>query len=152
VALELIAVEAAARRQEPGAMEQLERSLEIGRAAAEAGNQEALAELNAAFHDTLSAGAGSAYLAGLLHSVRNQAHHLVGGWHTAPDISWSEHEPILAAVLDSDADRAVALMRQHLMQRHEIAAQSASIVHSAACSRRMQSLAEVESVSASEGD
>jgi DNA-binding GntR family transcriptional regulator len=117
--LELIAVEAAARRQEPEAMERLKAFLAAGQAAAEANDKEAVAEMNAAFHETLTAGCGSAYLGGLLRSVRNQAQHLIGGWHTVPDASWRAHEPIMTAVLDADVEQAVALMQHHLVYGHE---------------------------------
>jgi DNA-binding GntR family transcriptional regulator len=121
MALELLAVESAAQRQEPEAMAQLAEALRLGRAAAAGRDEATLADLNSRFHETLTAGCGSTYLAGLLRSVRNQVHHLVGGWHSSPGDSWGEHSEILQAVLDGDAPQAVDLMRTHLRNRHEAA-------------------------------
>jgi DNA-binding GntR family transcriptional regulator len=126
VALELLAVELAAARQDPQTMETLRQSLSVGRAAAEADDQQTLSQLNAEFHELLGQGSGSPYLAGLLRSVRNQVHHLVGGWHTAPDLSWKEHASIVQAVLDQDSATAVTLMREHLDSRHEVSTRASA--------------------------
>jgi DNA-binding GntR family transcriptional regulator len=127
VALELLAVELAAARQDQQTMDTLRQSLSVGRAAAETDDQQTLAHLNAEFHELLGQGSGSLYLAGLLRSVRNQVHHLVGGWHTAPDLSWKEHASIVQAVLDQDSATAVTLMREHLDSRHEVSTRASAV-------------------------
>ena len=124
VALELLAVKLAAKRQDPDTVEALQQSLVVGKAAAAAKDADTLGSLNAEFHELLGQGSGSAYLSGLLRSVRNQAHHLSGGWHSAPDLSWGEHAEIVQAVLDADSRTAVKLMREHLNSRHEVSVQA----------------------------
>jgi DNA-binding GntR family transcriptional regulator len=119
VALELIAVELAATRQDPQTMEALRESLRVGRTAAKEKDAETLSGLNAQFHELLAQGSGSVYLTELLRAVRNRVHHLVGGWHSAPTLSWTEHSKIVRAVLKSDPETAVGLMRKHLDDRHE---------------------------------
>jgi DNA-binding GntR family transcriptional regulator len=121
VSLELLAVELAAKRQDPETVEALQQSLVVGRAAADAEDQESLKRLNSEFHELLGKGSGSQYLAGLLRAVRNQAHLLVGGWHSPADLSWQEHATIVQAVLDRDGRKAARLMREHLNSRHEVA-------------------------------
>ncbi|WP_214110646.1 GntR family transcriptional regulator [Acrocarpospora catenulata] len=119
LALELIAVRKTAERRDSETMNELERVLLAGSQAAEAGDQSALKRLNGDFHELLAGGTGSRVLVALLRSVRNQAHHLVGGLVTSPEDSWSEHARVIRAVLEADAEMAALLMRRHLHDRHE---------------------------------
>jgi DNA-binding GntR family transcriptional regulator len=82
-------------------------------------DHERLDALNEEFHELLSRGSGSRFLADTLRSVRNQAHHLVGGKSAAVGHSWDEHARIIEAVLARDAEFATLLMRRHLTARHE---------------------------------
>ena len=118
IALELIAVRQTIEKQDPAVLAALRGSLETGRAAAARGDHEELARLNDEFHELLSTGAGSRFLADTLRSVRNQAHHLVGGKSGAVEPSWDEHAAIIQATVDGDGELACMLMRRHLADRH----------------------------------
>lgn len=118
IALELIAVRSTIDRGDPEAFESLRQLLEHGNAAAESDDRDALDALNDDFHDVLGRASGSRYLYETLRSVRNQAHHLVGGKSGAVGSSWSEHAAIITAALDKDAELAEMLMRRHLVDRH----------------------------------
>jgi DNA-binding GntR family transcriptional regulator len=117
-ALELIAVRQTIAKQDPEVFGALRDSLEQGRAAAAAGDHATLTRLNDAFHELLGTGAGSRFLADTLRSVRNQAHHLVGGKSGAVEPSWEEHAAIIQATVDGDGELACMLMRRHLADRH----------------------------------
>jgi GntR family transcriptional regulator, rspAB operon transcriptional repressor len=118
VALELIAVRQTIEKQDPEVLSALRGSLDRGRAASAAGDHEALSAINEEFHELLGTGAGSRFLADTLRSVRNQAHHLVGGVSAAVESSWDEHSAIIQATVDGDAELACMLMRRHLADRH----------------------------------
>ncbi|MDC3727384.1 MULTISPECIES: GntR family transcriptional regulator [Rhodococcus] len=118
VALELIAVRRTIETADPEVRDTLRRLLDEGRAAETRGDREALDALNDDFHEVLSEGGGSRFLADVLRSVRNQARHLVGGKSTAVEPSWSEHAAIITATLDRDSELAMMLMRRHLTERH----------------------------------
>jgi DNA-binding GntR family transcriptional regulator len=119
IALELMAVRRTVERAEPEVLDQLRVVLSDGESATSAQDAVRLDELNDVFHELLSRGSGSRFLADTLRSVRNQAHHLVGGKSAAVGNSWEEHARIIEAVLSSDAEFAVLLMRRHLSARHE---------------------------------
>lgn len=119
VALELIAVRQTIARNDPEVMAGLTESLERGDKAAANGDRDTLSEINDDFHELLSNGTGSRFLADTLRAVRNQAHHLVGGVSGAVEPSWDEHAAIIRATLDRDAELASMLMRRHLADRHE---------------------------------
>jgi DNA-binding GntR family transcriptional regulator len=114
IALELIAVRHTVERFDPDTMSALRVTLEEGSRASSAGDQDALYALNDQFHELLASGGGSRFLADTLRSVRNQAHHLVGGKSAAIGHSWDEHAAIIEATLDRDTELAVMLMRRHL--------------------------------------
>jgi DNA-binding GntR family transcriptional regulator len=118
VALELIAVRTAIAKDDEAAMASLRQILIDGQEAADNGDDERLLRLNDEFHEIIAAGGGSRFLAETLRSVRNQAHHLVGGMSTAISPSWDEHAAIIQATLDHDAEMAIMLMRRHLARRH----------------------------------
>lgn len=121
LSLELIAIRKLTERRDPGTLDRLRRVLEAGDRAAATGDDEALARLNAEFHDLVAAGTGSKILGDLIRSVRNQARQLRGGRTGAPADSWPEHAAVIRAVLDADAEMAALLMRRHLVARHEAA-------------------------------
>ncbi|UYP18471.1 GntR family transcriptional regulator [Rhodococcus sp. Z13] len=118
VALELIAVRRTIVKADPQVRATLRTILEKGNEATEAGDRETLDALNDEFHEVLGEGSGSRFLSEVLRSVRNQAHHLVGGKSHAVGPSWSEHAAIISATLDNDEELAMMLMRRHLTQRH----------------------------------
>jgi DNA-binding GntR family transcriptional regulator len=118
-ALELMAVRRTVERADPDVLAALRTALTDGETADRDQNAQRLAELNDSFHELLSQGSGSRFLADTLRSVRNQAHHLVGGKSAAVGSSWQEHARIIEAVLAEDAEFAVLLMRRHLEARHE---------------------------------
>ena len=118
-ALELMAVRRTVERADPEVLAALRTALTDGATATRDQDGRRLDELNDAFHELLSQGSGSRFLADTLRAVRNQAHHLVGGKSAAVGNSWQEHARIIEAVLDQDAEFAVLLMRRHLGARHE---------------------------------
>jgi len=118
IALELIAVRQTIEKQDPDVLAALRGSLERGRVAAAGGDTATLAAINEEFHELLGTGAGSRFLADTLRSVRNQAHHLVGGVSAAVEPSWDEHAAIIQATVDGDSELACMLMRRHLADRH----------------------------------
>ncbi len=118
VALELIAVRTTIAKADEATMATLEGLLEDGQVAAESGDDQRLFSLNDSFHEAIAAGGGSRFLAETLRSVRNQAHHLVGGMSNAITPSWDEHAAIIRATLDHDTELASMLMRRHLADRH----------------------------------
>lgn len=119
IALELIAVRHTVNRLDPELRAELRRILDDGQHAADTGDDDGLLdELNEEFHTALGVGSGSRFLAETLRAVRNQSRHLVGGKSAAVGHSWDEHAAILRAVLDSDAELAMMMMRRHLQQRH----------------------------------
>jgi DNA-binding GntR family transcriptional regulator len=119
VALELMAVRRTVERADAEVLDSLRTVLTDGELANQANDSDRLDELNDTFHDLLSRGSGSRFLAETLRAVRNQAHHLVGGKSAAVGNSWEEHARIIEAVLSADAEFAVLLMRRHLSARHE---------------------------------
>ncbi len=118
VALELMAVRRTVERGSEVAVA-LRRAMRGVAATPGAADGERLDALNEEFHELLSRGSGSRFLADTLRSVRNQAHHLVGGKSAAVGHSWEEHSRIIEAVLARDAEFATLLMRRHLTARHE---------------------------------
>ncbi|MDT3438218.1 MULTISPECIES: GntR family transcriptional regulator [unclassified Pseudofrankia] len=126
VNLELMAVRRAAARHDAETVAALERLLADGAAAAADGDRAALERLNGEFHDVLARGSGSRVLADVLRWVRNQSHHLAGGWVSPADLSWEEHASIVRAVLAEDAEMASLLMRRHLEARHAVQAAAVS--------------------------
>ncbi|ROO86647.1 GntR family transcriptional regulator [Actinocorallia herbida] len=119
VALELMAVRRTVERGDDEVLAELRALLEAGNGQSPDSGAAKLDELNDEFHELLSRGSGSRFLSDSLRSVRNQAHHLVGGKSAAVARSWEEHARIIEAVLDRDAEFAMLLMRRHLAVRHE---------------------------------
>ncbi|MBT0768100.1 GntR family transcriptional regulator [Kineosporia sp. J2-2] len=117
VALELMAVRRTVERGDTEVLADLHRMLGAGNE--QITDSARLDELNDEFHELLSRGSGSRFLADTLRAVRNQAHHLVGGKSAAVGHSWEEHARIIEAVLARDAEFATLLMRRHLTARHE---------------------------------
>lgn len=118
VALESIAVRHTTSRLDPALRETLRNILEEGQRASAADDHEVLDQLNDSFHSVLGDASGSRFLADTLRAVRNQSHHLVGGKSAAVGHSWDEHAAIIKAILDTDDELAVLLMRRHLHSRH----------------------------------
>ena len=119
VALELMAVRRTVERADPEVLQALRGVLQDGQAADRSQDADRLDQVNDLFHELLSRGSGSRFLADTLRAVRNQAHHLVGGKSAAVGHSWEEHSRIIEAVLAGDAEFATLLMRRHLTARHE---------------------------------
>ena len=119
VALELMAVRRTVERGDEEILAELRALLKAGDEQSHEADEAKLDELNVEFHELLSRGSGSRFLADSLRAVRNQAHHLVGGKSTAVGHSWEEHARIIEAVLARDIEFATLLMRRHLTARHE---------------------------------
>jgi len=124
VALELMAVRRTVERGDRQVLAELQAMLAAGGEHADTADPaeldgERLDRLNDDFHELLSRGSGSRFLSDTLRSVRNQAHHLVGGKSSAVGHSWQEHARIIEAVLARDAEFATLLMRRHLTARHD---------------------------------
>ncbi|MFC5750649.1 GntR family transcriptional regulator [Actinomadura rugatobispora] len=119
VALELMAVRRTVERGDEDILAELRALLKAGNEQSHEVDAATLDKLNDEFHELLSRGSGSRFLADSLRAVRNQAHHLVGGKSAAVGHSWEEHARIIEAVLSRDAEFAMLLMRRHLTARHE---------------------------------
>ncbi|WP_431280885.1 GntR family transcriptional regulator [Humitalea sp. 24SJ18S-53] len=115
-ALEGSAAGLAARRAKPADVAALQARLDTMQAATKAGDAAALFDANEAFHITLHAITGNAFLIRSLHALR--AYYHLGRVRVLtrpgqPDVALAEHAAILAAVEAGDPDSAEALMRAH---------------------------------------
>ncbi|MFC7490206.1 MULTISPECIES: GntR family transcriptional regulator [unclassified Knoellia] len=83
-------------------------------AAIDAGDSEAAVEANASFHEALVDEAGSRVLASVIEPVAGQIKWLLSQ-HTDAGTMNAEHQLIVAALRERDADRAIEACRQHLV-------------------------------------
>ncbi len=114
-ALESFAARKAALCRKPADLERLERIVEEGR---EALRQEAwpeLTRLNSAFHEAIAAATGNAHLVELM-----AGYGLKLAWIFSSSAerrgaaAWNEHEGIIAAIADGDAELAEVLAARHI--------------------------------------
>lgn len=115
--LEVPAAREAVARATPADVEGLQRSYERLGALAEAGDRAAFAAEDRRFHGTLLALAGNERLATVVDQLRDflisNGYASTGHDRSLRDIA-IEHEPIVAAFADGDADAAAAAMERHL--------------------------------------
>jgi DNA-binding GntR family transcriptional regulator len=92
-------------------------SLEAASTAIAAGDHAELSLLNRTFHQAMYAGCGNPLLVSVLDDLRDRAALIsVVGWETSPswEIEWQEHQAILTAATEGDAEQATELTRQHI--------------------------------------
>jgi DNA-binding GntR family transcriptional regulator len=117
-ALEGLAISRAVPRMTPATIVALHAILDRLLEAASANDDEAVIDLDRAFHDALVAPAGMPYLRELIDQARRRSDAFRRA-HTyvIPGLSASsnrEHAEIIAAVEQSDVERSVELIQQHL--------------------------------------
>ncbi len=114
-ALEVLAARRAAAARGGAVRAELERVVDRGFRAIERHRLGAIPDLIDRFHQLIAAASGSAELEALLDQLRARVR-----WMFEVDVehrsegSWSDHRAILDAVLVGDADRAAALMGEHV--------------------------------------
>lgn len=114
-ALEALAARLAALRAGPEGTARLREVLEQARAATEAGDLDRVAELNSAFHSRVVEVGGNEYLGMLVAPMARRVQ-----WVFRASVaqrgphSWSEHEGLVAAIAQGDADHAEALAVAHV--------------------------------------
>jgi DNA-binding GntR family transcriptional regulator len=123
-ALEGAAAGLAARRAAPADIAALQSRLGAMRAATVLGDPAVLRRANEAFHDTLHAIGGNAFLVRSLHALGaydhiSRARALADA--AEPPQALDEHATILAAIAARDADSAEALMRAHALRSLAVA-------------------------------
>ncbi len=92
---------------------QLQGVIDRASAAVEAGDHDAAVAANVAFHEALVQQADSRVLASLMEPVSGRFRWLLSQ-HGDPSVMNAEHQQILAALRDRDADRAKEACRKHL--------------------------------------
>jgi DNA-binding GntR family transcriptional regulator len=123
-ALEGVAAGLAARRASPADHQALQARLDAIRAATELGEATGLAAANDAFHQTMHAITGNAFLIRSLHTLRAYFHigsrRVLAGPAQA-SLALAEHAEITAAITAGDAGRAEQLMRAHALRSLAVA-------------------------------
>lgn len=115
MALEPVGARLAARHRNPASVAELRRLLNEARAATEANELDALADLNTLFHTRVVELGGNRYLAGLAGPMIKR-----GQWlfrHSASaraPHSWLEHQGMLEAIAAGDEEAAEAEARSHV--------------------------------------
>jgi DNA-binding GntR family transcriptional regulator len=114
-ALEGMVARLAAARRTPEQLAQLEQAAARGTEAAAAGDLAALPALNTRFHALLSAAANSSMLAETVERMSQLIQWVYRRRITERSLlSWREHERIVAAIADGDADRACTEACHHI--------------------------------------
>lgn len=114
-ALETLVVRLAATERNEEQLAELGRIVADGQAAVADGRYEDLAELNSRFHALLSESSGNHTLRSIICQLQDKiAWVYVSKLDARAEDSWAEHEAMLAAIEDGDADRAVGLMAGHI--------------------------------------
>lgn len=115
-AIELPIMRRAAERASPSDVRRLLAHISQERSAQSAGDRETAIALSGDFHLLLAEIAGNLVLAEFLANLVSRSSLIIGlyGVGGAPDCSYGEHEEVAAALADGDAERACALMDQHL--------------------------------------
>lgn len=118
LAIDVQACVLAARRVEPGLVDQLGAAVEAMRRAYRDGDIVAMADADAAFHDALVEGCGNPLIAAMYRSVREMmvaSQQLPMARRVKLEDTLAEHEAILAAVSRGDAVAAGEGMRRHIL-------------------------------------
>ena len=105
----------AAQRHDPEIVALLRDTLERGNAAATAGTREALAGLNAEFHERLGEASRNSVLSDVMRGLRERTSlaFAINGRARARE-DWQEHAGILAAVIAGDSELAALLANRHV--------------------------------------
>jgi DNA-binding GntR family transcriptional regulator len=105
----------AAQRHDPEIIALLRDTLERGNEAARTGAPEALARLNAEFHERLAEASRNAVLADVMRGLRERTSlaFAINSRARAHE-DWQEHSGILAAVIAGDAELAALLATRHV--------------------------------------
>lgn len=104
----------AARRRHPGELAAIERLLACGEQATADGAVEELVELNHQFHHLVAGMARSPVLAELLDHLDVRVRWFFAQVaHARSTSSWREHSELAKAIMDGDAQAAVAVARRH---------------------------------------
>lgn len=116
--LEGLAARRAAVRRDQQVLTGLQRMLEAHRIAAESGREIDVVRADIAFHELILETADSAPLSRSLRPIHGIAHvaMLSGDLVAWPRDAMVEHEAILAALIDGDADASEAAARRHIEQ------------------------------------
>lgn len=120
-ALEALSARLAAERADETRLQELERIVVRGEAAAREGTFEILPELNSEFHTGMAEAAGNGQLARLISEFRDRIQWIYSSYieRRASD-SWSEHRRLFDAVAARQPDEAA-----HIALRHITAAENA---------------------------
>ncbi|WP_195909386.1 GntR family transcriptional regulator [Rhizobium tubonense] len=119
VALETAAIRRTAAQSTKETVAQMRRNLEEQRAAVSSRKLEQFYELDEAFHDIISDAAGLVGLREIAARERSQidrARRLLLHYETRMTETLVEHEAIIAAIGDRDADRAARVLEAHISQ------------------------------------
>lgn len=112
-ALEVYAAGLAASRATPGALAELRELLAEAATATQAGEAEAITDVNTRFHDRILAMAGNGLLISVLEPVDGRLR-----WLTRRNAEWpqllTEHHGLYAAIASGDPDRARAHALDHV--------------------------------------
>ncbi|MEU6385763.1 GntR family transcriptional regulator [Streptomyces bauhiniae] len=112
-ALEVYAAGLAASRATPGALAELRELLAEAATATQAGEAEAITDVNTRFHDRILAMAGNGLLISVLEPVDGRLR-----WLTRRNAEWpqllTEHHALYAAIASGDPDRARAHALDHV--------------------------------------
>lgn len=120
--LEERAASVAARRITEPQIRTLERIVERGHKAIERhSNNRVLASLNSRFHEEVAVASGNAMLVQMLTSIAKQVHwYFTAVADQRATASWSEHNAILDAIRQGEADRAGQLMVEHSQRTQDV--------------------------------
>lgn len=107
----------AARNRTPEQLGRLKELVNLGWDAVREGRLEEVPRLNSRFHEVIAEASGSEVLGQMIRQLSQKIAwvYAVGLTLRAED-SWREHEEILAALSAGDADRASALLGQHILR------------------------------------
>lgn len=119
-ALEGLAAGLAAERGSPEAIARAGALVADARRSLRAGDLDAMAEANSAFHDELVALADHELLASMLEPLHGRLAYLFR-LNREPERVCTEHEQLHAAIAAGDAARASELARQHVMSSRRMA-------------------------------
>ncbi|PSH57812.1 GntR family transcriptional regulator [Phyllobacterium endophyticum] len=119
VALETAAIRRTAERANPEALGRFRQNLEDQRKAANSRDFEQFYELDEALHDLICDAAGLVGLREIASKERSQidrVRRLLLHYEARMVETLAEHEAIISAIADKDADRAAATMEAHIAQ------------------------------------
>lgn len=114
--LEGFAAETAARTQPDGLIEELTAIIDEGAEASASGNQIRAAQLHREFHLAIERSTDNPYLLNVAEPLRQRTEMVFSLLtDTRGAVSWREHEAVRDAIASGDADRARAMVVEHIM-------------------------------------